>query len=187
MSQTVIGFFDDASEARRAVEELRSSGFSNDRVDISSGQTGTTSNTSGKPDTDDPNTVRSTPDGRTVDKEGRNTNRFTDFFNSLFGGSDDDDAKRFSHVASRSNSIVTVHAQSKDDAERAADILDNCGAVDVDEKATSYGYTSGTSSKKRTDLESGTRGNSGTRSRIINRPISDDIRLREDPDMRTED
>ncbi|ARK09365.1 YsnF/AvaK domain-containing protein [Fibrella sp. ES10-3-2-2] len=57
------------------------------------------------------------------------------FFSSLFGGNDD--ADRYSRVAERS-SIVTVHVQSEDEAERAADILDDNGAVDVDEKDAQF-------------------------------------------------
>ena len=60
------------------------------------------------------------------------------FFSSLFGGGDD--ADRHSRVGDRS-SIVTVHAQSEDEAERAADILDDNGAVDVNERdAQHYGH-----------------------------------------------
>mgnify|MGYP002777669957 FL=1 len=67
-----------------------------------------------------------------------------DFFRSLFGMNDDDDdddrrrrADDYSEVGRRS-SIVTVHAQSSDEAERAAEILDEYGAVDIDERAASY-------------------------------------------------
>jgi stress response protein YsnF len=216
MSQTVIGFFDDASEAQRAVEKLQSSGISRDRIDVSRGSGGesessddtktinTVSNS-----TRDHNTVRTTSDGRTVDEGGRNTNKFTDFFNSLFGGGDDDkdndDAGRYSHVAQRSNSIVTVHAQSGDEAERAADILDDCGAVNVDERAEQYGYANA-GNRERSDmredlsseitnnetsiprvqenLEVGKRmeerGSVRLRSRIVERPVEEHVRLREE-------
>lgn len=64
-----------------------------------------------------------------------------DFFKSLFGGGDDDDDNYKKHAeVGRRSTIVTVHAQSEDEAERAADILDDNGAVDVDERATQYGY-----------------------------------------------
>ncbi|MEJ7740485.1 MAG: YsnF/AvaK domain-containing protein [Chitinophagaceae bacterium] len=60
------------------------------------------------------------------------------FFKSLFGN-DDDEVTRYSSVAERSGSIVTVHAQTSDEAEEAADILDDAGAIDVNEKASQYG------------------------------------------------
>lgn len=200
MAQTVIGFFDEASEAQKAVEKLQSRGISRDRIDVSRGSGSSTagagySNTSGSSD-------RVTDDDRTVDREGRNTNAITDFFNSLFGGKDDD-AERYSRVASSSNTIVTVHAQTEDEAEAAADIMDDCGAIDVDERSAQYGYDSsrgssdrmgdrtGVSSDRDTtiermeeNLEIGKRtvetGGVRVRSRIVENPVEEHIRLREE-------
>lgn len=178
MNQTVIGFFDDASEAQKAVEKLQGSGISRDRIDISRGNGnsnkgsvshdrsgsahGTGSASSG------PDTERTTSDGRTVDKEGRNTNKVTDFFNNLFGGSDNDDADKYRKVAERSGAIVTVHAQSKDEAERASELMDDCGAFDVDER-----------SAKENNREMET-GSLRQRSRIVERPVEEHLRLRDD-------
>lgn len=210
MAQTVIGFFDDHSDAQRAIERLQRSGFSRDRVDLSRGGgtgTGVSGSTSGMGNVNpvsgserDENSVRRTSDDRTVDREGRNTNAITDFFNNLFGNNKDD-ADRYSRVAERSGAIVTVHAQSREEAERAADILDDCGAVDVDERSAQYGYANtraeGTGERrdiagerdttiprieenlnvgKRTVEQGGVR----VRSRIVERPIEEHIRLREE-------
>jgi hypothetical protein len=41
MAQTVVGFFDDAQDARRAVEQLVSNGFDRSRIDVSSGNSST--------------------------------------------------------------------------------------------------------------------------------------------------
>jgi stress response protein YsnF len=104
-----------------------------------------------------------------------------------------------------------VHAQSEDQAERAADILDDCGAIDVDERASQYGYErtgysrgSDVSSMDRTsdmdrsnisdddttisrieeNLEVGKReverGGVRVRSRIVERPVEESVRLREE-------
>lgn len=205
MAQTVIGFFDEVSDAQRAVEQLQSRGISRDRIDVSRGTAGG-AHTSGSGtvshDTHhDPNSVRTTSDGRTVDAEGRNTNRITDFFNSLFGGAHKEDADRYSRVAERAGAMVTVHAQSQEEAERAADILDDAGAVDVDERSASYGYehTRTTDTGTRQDasaerevtiprveenLEVGKRtvekGGVRVRSRIVERPVEEHLRLREE-------
>ena len=56
-------------------------------------------------------------------------------FKSLF--EDNDDAERYSRMGNIGYSVVTVHAQSSADAERAADILDEYGAIDVDEDSSS--------------------------------------------------
>ncbi len=213
MAQTVIGFFDDASEAQRAVEKLQSSGISRDRVDVSRGSAGAGGSSAGSSRTGstdvnpvsgsarDENSVSRTSDDRTVDEGGRNTNVFTDFFNNLFGGSNNDDAERYSRVASSSNTIVTVHAQTEDEAERAADILDDCGAIDVDERSAQFGYESrgaglgaatrgvsndsdATIERVEENLEVGKRtvetGGVRVRSRIVEKPVEEHIRLREE-------
>ena len=127
MSQTVIGVFDSASEAQQAVEQLVTNGFTRDNIDVSAqGNTNTTDTSINRTDRDDDN-----------------ESGIGKFFRDLFG-SDDDSSSKYSEVARR-GTLVTVHAQSDDEAERAADILDEYGAVDVDERATQYGYTGGTS------------------------------------------
>lgn len=169
MAQTVIGFFKDASEAQEAVRKLAEKGISQQQVDVSQGKH---------------------LDG-TADLEGRNTNRVTDFFNKLFGH-DSDDAKRYSTVGRENVTIVTVHASSEDLAEDAADVLDDCGAFDVDEhsaRSTSGDRSMGSdlgSSRSGSDLDrGGLTGASGMdaggrrRSRIINSSVDDEFRLRD--------
>jgi stress response protein YsnF len=195
MAQTVVGFFDNQAEAQRAVEQLSSAGISRDRIDISSGRTG--SSTSNVSHTDS-------------DRSGDHENGITRFFKSLFGD-DDDEATRYSRVAQNSECIVTVHAQSDTEAERAADLLDEYGAIDVDERSSGYSATSGTRgdiSSSRSDISErsdlsreGTerekaipvirenlevgkreeeRGGVRVRSRIVERPIEEHVRLREE-------
>jgi len=125
MAQTVIGMFDDATDAQRAVEKLTDKGFSRNNIDVTNSGSSSFSDTNS-----DPSDEHESGIGR--------------FFRNLF--SDDDDSDKYAHVARRSKSIVTVHAQDADEAEQAADILDDAGAVDVDERAASYGYTGGSRS-----------------------------------------
>ncbi|HEX2535845.1 MAG TPA: YsnF/AvaK domain-containing protein [Chitinophagaceae bacterium] len=180
MAQTVVGFFDDASDARKAVEQLVSNGFDRDQIDISE-QSG---NVSGTHD---------------ADHDRGSENGVTRFFKSLFGD-DNDDADRYATVGSRST-IVSVLAQSGEEAERAADLLDDNGAINVNERASSYGYTGnarsteeefrGVSSDRETsiprieeNLEVGKRevetGGVRVRSRIVERPVEEHIRLRQE-------
>lgn len=186
MAQTVVGFFDNPTEAQRAVERLQSVGISRDMIDVSTNTTGTSG----------------VADSRTTDRSERESESgIARFFRNLFGD-DSDDADRYSHVAQRSGAIVTVHARSEDEAESAADLLDDCGAVDVDEKATQYGYTSGRSAsetgrRENINNERGTtiprieenlevgkrteeRGGVRVRSRIVERPVEEHVRLREE-------
>jgi uncharacterized protein (TIGR02271 family) len=199
MAQTVIGFFDNASEAQQAVEQLVSNGFSRASIDIaaSSGSTGSMTSsgtTSGSYGTSTGTSSYNNDNEGFGDKVSR-------FFGNLFDS--DDDRSRYSTVASRSTT-VTVHATSADEAERAADLLDRYGAVDVDERASQYGYgatsastTTDTSYADTTNRTADTTGaipiieenlNVGKRvvetggvrlrSRIIERPVEESVRLR---------
>ena len=128
MRQTVIGLFNKSSDAQQAVQRLLSNGFTNDNVDVSlsnmsNSSTTTSSNTNFNLDDDD----------RDEHESG-----ISRFFKNLFGD-DDDDASKYSR-ASRGKSIVTVHAMSGDEADKASDILDDCGAVDVDDNANESDY-----------------------------------------------
>jgi hypothetical protein len=180
MSQTVIGFFDNASEAQRAVDQLQSRGIGRDRIDVSHTSPGTAGTDRVSTTSRDHNTVGATRDERTVDRKGRNTNRITDFFNSLFQGGDTEEVPRFSRVAERAEAIVTVHAQSKDEAERAADILDDAGAFDVDERASQYGFTHTRSTGDVGERHNTAAGGQRQRSRIYERRIEDRYRLRDE-------
>jgi uncharacterized protein (TIGR02271 family) len=202
MSQTVIGFFDNFSEAENAIEKLVNKGISRDRIDVSGGTstgttTGTDYNDTGIRSVDTDSSLHATHKHHDDDD-----NAITRFFKNLFGD-DDHDAEKYSRVASRSQRIVTVHAMSKEEAEDAADILDDCGAVDVDERAAQYGYNTATGSYNtdytdrdrsadstdklnviEENLEVGKRevetGGVRLRSRIVERPVEESIRLREE-------
>ena len=185
MAQTVIGFFEDASDAQRAVQRLESMGIPRQHVDVTRGGTAGTSGVSSD---------------RDYDRDERSSSGIKQFFNSLFGN-DNDEADRYSRVGSSGYSIVTVHAQSREQAERAADLLDECGAIDVDEKASQLGYANTRNDvsgnrqpignereqsipRIQENLEVGKRtveqGGVRVRSRIVERPVEEHIRLREE-------
>lgn len=215
MAQTVIGFFDTTSDAQKAIDQLVSSGFSRDNIDLSSTRdgmadtgnavTGSTGTTTGYSDT---TTSNSYSDTTTHDD---NQSGIGKFFSSLFGGDDDDittttnRATTYGQVASQSDAIVTVHAMSDDEAQRAADMLDDAGAFDIDERAEQYGFTGTQNTGMRDttaavpmadvdandtikviqeDLQVGKRmvetGGVRVRSRIVEKPVEESLRLREE-------
>lgn len=172
MAQTVIGIFNSAEEAQTAASKLIQNGFSPDSVDVSFG--GASGRNSGSSDYDTVNPNPGTPDFTagytntgTTEMSGtsgitgasglnetptsatdsdQHESGITRFFKSLFG-SDNDDTDRFSRVAT-GGAIITVHARSADEAEQVADLLDEYGAVDVDDvynqnygSDTIYGHT----------------------------------------------
>jgi uncharacterized protein (TIGR02271 family) len=123
MAHTVVAVFNNESDAQAAVRQLEQSGFSNSDIDISNSGSN----------------VSDTSDHSDRHEGGSAIGRF---FRSLFGDDDDDSADRYSRVAERGGAIVTVHARSEAEAERAADMLDDLGAIDVDEHAREIGHTS---------------------------------------------
>lgn len=172
MGHTTIGIFENSSDAYQAVEELTNSGFSRSEIDLVENQ--------------DPDQVTS----EQVRKE-EEEDSFSRFFNNLFGNKDE--ARSYSEVSRRSSSIVTVHAQTYQEAQRAAHIMDDHGAIDARERAAQYGYN--TPHRAETDkdqtipvieeeMKVGKRdvvtGGARVRSRIVEKPVEETIRLRQE-------
>lgn len=105
------------------------------------------------------------------------------FFSNLFGN--DEDASRYAD-ASRNRAIVTVHTNSMEEAERAADVMDECGAIDVDNQTTYNHATGGMSSGSSFGESTSNLGNqnrrnaSDRRSRIFDRSVTNENRLNSD-------
>ena len=174
MTHTVIGIFDSLSEAQTAIQQLVSSGIAQQNIDISEQDAAATSATA-------------------ASGSERHHDGIGGFFHSLFGGNDEH--RTYAHVARRST-VVTVHAGSQAEAQQTADLLDRYGAVDVNERAAQYGYT-GTAAATDTAANVGTAipiieedivvgkrvvetGGVRLRSRIIERPVEEHLRLRQE-------
>jgi hypothetical protein len=69
-------------------------------------------------------------------KSNQSNEGFSNFFSSLFG---QEKSSSYAEAARQCDAIVTVHAESEDEAWRAGEILDDAGALDVDEQAEQYG------------------------------------------------
>jgi len=108
MNNTIVGVFDDVDKSEQAVEQLLNSGFSGYDLDVS----------------------------RTKKSENFDTDEHKSgirkFFDSLMGESDE--AESYSSVAGR-GSVITVHTDSKEEAQKAAAIMDRCGAVNPYDKS----------------------------------------------------
>jgi uncharacterized protein (TIGR02271 family) len=105
MNKTVVGIFDNPSDAPNAVQQLLIHGFTRAEIDVC------------------------------INKSGQSDERVTNFFTSLFGKGE---SEPYSELARRSGAIITVHAGSENAARQAAEILDEAGAVDMDERASEY-------------------------------------------------
>lgn len=226
MTKTVIGIFDNAEAARHAVEKLGNRGFTIDDVDLTVNSRSSLENYS-----DQTGSTTSLTSSTTASSSNDNDSfgeKISNFFKSLFD--DDDEREKYTSVG-RNSSIVTVIADSDERAELAAEILDDAGAVDVDERARDYSgqmsgagaydqsRTSGITSDSSIDTATSTydtdrdtsfrsdvvsddnitdrsipiveenlhvgkreveRGSVRLRSRIIERPVEESVRLREE-------
>ncbi len=134
-----------------------------------------------------------------ADKVDEGTSAIGRFFANLFTD-DEETASRYTGVAHSAQSIVTVHADSEARAHSAALIMDNCGAVDVDERAQEMGWSAQTgwdnAQMDRTAAPGETlkvveetlnvgkkeveTGGARLRSRVVSRPVEEQLRLREE-------
>ncbi|MFD2514984.1 YsnF/AvaK domain-containing protein [Pontibacter locisalis] len=168
MSHTVVGVFETSNEAQTALQQLVNSGFERDNIDIA------------------PQAASKATD------HDKDNDSIGSFFRNLFGS--DDRSKHYSDYA-RTGAIVTVHAKSAQEADRAAGILDRNGAVDLDERTS--GPVTGKETTGRDTASTGTTipvieeemqvgkrsmetGGVRVRSRIIERPVEEHLRLREE-------
>ncbi|WP_076606451.1 YsnF/AvaK domain-containing protein [Rufibacter radiotolerans] len=189
MAQTVIGIFDNSAEAQKAVQELKSLGISNDRIDVSSAKAGSSASTTGSSSsyTGTSNSHLGDTPNESLAHDATDNDGISGFFKSLF--SDDDySARAYSNVARTSDCVVTVHAHSQEEAQRAGQILDQYGSVDLDQRATEYGFSRDNATGTQAipiiqeNLEVGKRevetGGARLRSRIVERPVEEHLRLK---------
>lgn len=205
MSQTVVGIFDSAAQAQQAAQRLSAAGFNLEDVDVAN--SGAMASASGS-NSNYQNSTGTAVEGA-ADAAGRTGDSIGNFFSNLFGGSDNDDTQRYAHVARQSgSSTVTVHVQTTEHARKAAEIMDEAGAVDVDQRAAETGYqgNSYAAGNAAGAANTGTAANMGNegmkaqvieenlqvgkrqeqtggvrlRSRIVERPVEASVRLREE-------
>jgi len=104
MENTVVGVFDSSFKAEQACFELKENGFLEENIDVSRKST-----------------------EHNIEKEGHRSDSITRFFNSLFGNSNE--GKSYSGYAEK-GTIVTVHTNSRKEAELASLILDKYGDIE---------------------------------------------------------
>lgn len=177
-THTVVGLFENKSEAQKAVDELVSAGFDRSNIDISNRRFDNT-------------TATASAATATTENTG-----IGGFFRSLFG-EDEVVTRNYTNAAYDADAIVTVHADSDENARRAAEILDRYEAFDVDSHAEAYQRNYADTDTARADVKGektipvieenlavGKRtvekGGVRVRSRIIEKPVEETLRLREE-------
>jgi len=124
MQHTLVAVFDNRSDAQNAMDELLASGFSRTDVNVSSADpTGQTNSLTGS----------TTTTTNEVHEEGIGAS-IKHFFTGLFGSDNDEHVSRYSDVVSRGHHVLTLVTQSEPEVERAADVIERFGPVDIDER-----------------------------------------------------
>ena len=176
MNQTVIGVYDTKNQAQAAKESLTDAGFKSSNIDVSTyGQNGTY--------------------GERYESK---RDSVSDFFGNLFG-TDEQTSRRYADVAGR-GTVVTVYTDDMASAKRAAAILDQYGAIDLDDRFQHYekdtfnatanqayldeNFSDGKIEVVKENIAVGKRdvvtGGVTVRSKIIEKPVSETLRLREE-------
>jgi len=120
MQHTLVAVFDNRSDAQNAMDELLASGFTRDNVYVSSADLSGTTTTTG--------TTLGTPHEEGVGASIKH------FFENLFGVDNDEHATRYSSAVTGGQHVLTLTTTSEPEVERAADVIERFGPVDIDER-----------------------------------------------------
>lgn len=180
MSSTLVAIFDEYSEAQDACGKLQAAGIDKRAIQLNGS---------------DPAAVpverRSDPD----DQPGA----ISRFFSDLFGTDDEPDTENYSEAMRRGNTVLTVSVADDARVEEISDLLDDCGAVDVDERVQQWqgaadmpapGQPLATNGDNETlkvveeNMKVGTRtvqkGNVRVHRRMIETPVEEQVSLRDE-------
>lgn len=122
MQHTLVAVFDNRSDAQKAVEDLVASGFARTAARLSE---------------DDSSLGGSTATAATASDDTSIGASIRHFFADVFGSERDIDL--YSNAVNRGHFALTLQADSLPDVERAADIVERYGPVDIDEKSQEWG------------------------------------------------
>lgn len=130
MATTLVGIFDDYSHAQQAVQQLTSAGVRQGEISIARNQpAGQGYTTYGGRGSSDYTTGTSIGD------------KISNFFDGIFGTDiNDDERGLYSEAVRRGSTVVAVNVD-ENMSDRAAEVLNQAGAVDVDRRAAQYRST----------------------------------------------
>jgi uncharacterized protein (TIGR02271 family) len=124
MQHTLVAVFDNRSDAQSALDELLASGFDRSSANLSSADpTGETDSLTGY-----------SADNRDEAHEEGIGASIKHFFTGLFGADNDEHVQKYSNVVSRGHYALTLITDSEPEVERAADLIERFGPVDIDER-----------------------------------------------------
>jgi uncharacterized protein (TIGR02271 family) len=122
MQHTLVAVFDNRSDAQNAMDELLASGFTRDNVYVSSADL-----------TGRDTTLTGTTTTGAVHEEGVGAS-IKHFFENLFGSDQDEHVTRYSTAVTGGQHVLTLTTTSEPEVERAADVIERFGPLDIDER-----------------------------------------------------
>jgi uncharacterized protein (TIGR02271 family) len=126
MENTVVGVYDNYTQAQEAVNELISAGFSRDDVQL-------------RPDTQNAATGQDGLGTAVRDDTESTGSSIGNFFRSLFGMDEHRENRDiYSEAVRRGSHVLTVDAQSDEMRERAVEIMNRHDPIDIDERAAHW-------------------------------------------------
>lgn len=133
MQHTLVAVFDNRGDAQSAMDDLMSAGFSREEVRLSEG---------------DPTGAPTGPDTSAGDHS--MGSGIKHFFSNLFGTDNSEHAEKYSDAVTRGHQVLTVVAADEPEVERAADIVERHGPVDIDDKVAEWSGGAASAGAKRT-------------------------------------
>lgn len=124
MQHTLIAVFDNRNDAQSAMTELAGAGFSRDDIRLSDDDNGALESSG--------SVVKSGAEGEGIGAH------ITNFFKGIFGEDTPTVQQQYSTAIEHGHFVLTVTARSEEEVERAADIVERFGPVDIDEKAAGW-------------------------------------------------
>ncbi|SEG37051.1 hypothetical protein SAMN05421847_2078 [Halpernia humi] len=149
MSYTIVGLFPEHKQAELAAEKLSNEGFSSEDYHISKFSTNIADEAKDYSADDHPHF------------HFHESEKTTGFWNWLFG--DEEHAKKKYSFAGSKNNIVTVFADNLENAEKARNILNEQGAINVHDETKEYIAKMHPSAKAKYEIDE------AERARIINK------------------
>jgi len=124
-THTIVGTYGDHLAAQKVIEQLTNEGFTRSNIHLAS----TSSSDSGYKGTENIHGHEHSEDWG---------DKISNFFRSIFGGNDSEDEGYYAEAVRRGSAVVTVDADSDEEAQRATEIMNRQGAVDVHEQAEQW-------------------------------------------------
>ena len=128
MQHTLIAVFDNRNDAQLARDELLASGFASSEVQLNEESASDSASTSVGGST----TKSGSSEPKSISGGIKN------FFSDIFGSDSNDHAQKYSTAVSYGHHVLTVTASSEEEVERAADLIERFGPVDIDEKSAEW-------------------------------------------------